>query len=109
MAEDNDGRRWELTVRGLKRQRRHRFPSGVAVAPAARVDRRQGGWGALSMLLVSKKGSGEKNLGQRWLAPFNGGVVEQWGGVGLGVVPRGGGGRGGACGSVGRQWPDPDG
>jgi hypothetical protein len=38
------------------------------------------------MLPVSKKGSGEKNLGQRWLAPFNGGVVEQWGGVGLGVV-----------------------
>jgi hypothetical protein len=45
MVEDDDGQRWELTVRGLKRQRRHRFPSGVAVAPAARVDRRQGGWG----------------------------------------------------------------
>jgi hypothetical protein len=70
MAEDDDGQRWELTVRGLKQQRRRlQFPGTVAAVVG--VDSRQGGGGALDVLLVRKKGRGEKNLGRRRPAPFN--------------------------------------
>jgi hypothetical protein len=52
MAEDDDGRSWELTVRGLKR--RLRFPGGVAVM-VARVDTRQGGMGGVGSVLLEKR------------------------------------------------------
>jgi hypothetical protein len=51
MAEDDDGRSWELTVRGLKRQLR--FPGGVAVMVAG-VDARQGGMGGVGSVLLEK-------------------------------------------------------
>jgi hypothetical protein len=57
MAEDDNGQRWELTVRGLKRQRWLQFLGGVAVASAAGEDRRQGGWGGLGL---AREGEGEK-------------------------------------------------
>jgi hypothetical protein len=72
LPEDDDGRRWELTVRVLKRRWRLLFSSGVAVAPAAGVDRRQGGWGGgLGLALEGDRmGEGEKKGGgdKRW--PF---------------------------------------
>jgi hypothetical protein len=61
MAEDDDGRSWELTVRGLKRQLR--FPGGLAVMVAG-VDTRQGGMGGCGLGLAregEKMGEGEKN------------------------------------------------
>jgi hypothetical protein len=64
------------------------------------------GGGALGVLLARKKGRGEKDLGQRRSMPFNGGGSsgeEQWGGAGVGVVPRGGGGRGGPGAVPGRR------
>jgi hypothetical protein len=85
------------------------------VALTVGVDRRQVGWGgALGVLLARKKGRGEKDLGRRRSMHFNGGGSsgeEQWGGAGVGVVPRGGGGRGGLVrcpdDAVARQRPDP--
>jgi hypothetical protein len=65
MAEGNDGQSSELTVMGLKRRWRLRFPGGVAAMPVARVDRRQGGGGALGVLHARKNGHREKNLGRR--------------------------------------------
>jgi hypothetical protein len=54
MAEDDDGWRWELTTRGLKRQRQ--WPGWTGG---------KGGGGALGVLLARKKGREEKNFG-RW-------------------------------------------
>jgi hypothetical protein len=91
MAEDNDGRRWELTVRVLRR-RRHRFPGGVAAAPMARVDRRQGWWGvALGVLLARKKSAGRKTWAgdDRHLLTvggMGGGSMHRGFGEGLGAV-----------------------
>jgi hypothetical protein len=59
MAEDDDGWRWELTVKGLKRWRRLPFPCGVAVEPVAEEDRRQGGWGGGLGLVRGGEGIGE--------------------------------------------------
>jgi hypothetical protein len=63
LAEDDDGRRWELTVRVLKRRWQLLFSSGVVVAPVARVDMRQGGWGGGGLGLAQegeRMGEGEK-------------------------------------------------
>jgi hypothetical protein len=76
MVEDDDGRRWELTVRGLKRWRRLQFPNEVVAAPVAGVDRRQGGGGVLSMCsLRGKRGRGRKTWagGDRRLLTVGGG------------------------------------
>jgi hypothetical protein len=69
MVEDDDGRRWELIVRGLKRWRRLQFPGGAA---AAGVARRQGGWGggSLGVLLARKKGVRGENLGTAMTGAF---------------------------------------
>jgi hypothetical protein len=63
MAEDDDGRRWELTVRGLKRRRRLQFPGGVAAALVAGVDRRQGGWGGSVLLEKGREWGRERKKG----------------------------------------------
>jgi hypothetical protein len=90
MAEDDDGRRWELTMRGWKWRWRLQFPSGVAVAPTTRVDRRQGGGVLLMCSLRGKRGTGRKTWagGDRHLLTVVGGV-KQWGGAEVGVAPRG--------------------
>jgi hypothetical protein len=92
MVEDDDGRSWELTVRGLKRRRRLRFPGGVAAAPAAGVDRRQWGLGACS--LRGNGGGWSSGEGPVWgwrrtAEEDVGGLARCSGGV------------------VGLQWPDP--
>jgi hypothetical protein len=115
MVEDDDGRRWELTVRGLKRWRRLQFPNGVVAAPVVGVDRRQGGGGVLSMCsLRGKRGRGRKTWagGDRRLLTVGGGGAagrgqcggstmrwrRTWGGglavlsVGSGPTPAGAGG-----------------
>jgi hypothetical protein len=51
LVADDDGWRWELTMRGLKRWWRLQFLGGVAALPMTEVDRRQGGWGGGSVLL----------------------------------------------------------
>jgi hypothetical protein len=61
MAEDDDGRRWELTVRGLKR--RLQCLGGVAAALVAGVDRRQGGWGGSVLLEKGREWGRERKKG----------------------------------------------
>jgi hypothetical protein len=69
MAEDDGGRRWELTKTGLKQRRQLQFPGRVVAALEARVDRRQGGCSRRAP--CEEKGArGEKNLGRRRPAPF---------------------------------------
>jgi hypothetical protein len=64
MVEDDDGHRWEFTMRGLKRQRRLRFPGGVVATPAAKVDRRQGGGrGCSRRAPCEEKGARGEKLG----------------------------------------------
>jgi hypothetical protein len=63
MVEDDDGQRWELTLRGLKRRQRLRFPGEVVAASAAGVDRRQGGGGCSRRARCEEKGAQGEKLG----------------------------------------------
>jgi hypothetical protein len=88
MAEDDDGQRWELTVRGLKRWRRLQFPGTVAAV--AGVDSRQGGWGCSRCAPCEEKGGTGEIFwpgGSRCL--FNSAIVWSSGG-GMEAVPRSG-------------------
>jgi hypothetical protein len=77
MAEDDNGRSWELTMRGLKRWQWLRFPGGVATAVG--VDKRQAGWGCSRRAPCEEKGAWGEKLGLAVTDAFYG-----WGGRAVG-------------------------
>jgi hypothetical protein len=87
MAEDDDGQRWELTMRGLKRWRWW---------PGWTGGKRGGGWGVpLACSLRGKGGGRGETLGWRCSMPFNSVCV---GGCHMSGVGEGPGAM------VGRRW-----